>query len=247
MGACREVGATVCYDGSHPLGLIAGGQFQDPIADGVDLLIGSTSKTLFGPARGILLIRESEEIHEKLLSVYRNFLIQSTYQLNGLVALAVALAETIEFGRSFATAVVANSQALAKALSERGVEILGMDQGGSRSHQVLPKIGWFPSEKTQLVRDQLQAAGIFCDGMLRFGTQQVTRLGATTKDMETLAGFIAEALASASADTSRLARINDEVAGFADFNTRSTLTRTRLSISSWREPYYRGRRFECRA
>jgi glycine hydroxymethyltransferase len=41
MPACREVGAVVCYDGSHPLGLIAGHQFHDPIAEGVDLMIGS--------------------------------------------------------------------------------------------------------------------------------------------------------------------------------------------------------------
>ena len=42
--AAQEVGAKVLYDGAHVLGLIAGGQFQDPIGDGVDALMGSTIK-----------------------------------------------------------------------------------------------------------------------------------------------------------------------------------------------------------
>lgn len=216
LEACKSVGATVCYDGSHPLGLIAGKQFHDPLAEGVDLLIGSTSKTLFGPARGILLVRESEEIREKLLTVYRNFLVQSTYQLNGLVALVVALAETAEFGRSFAANVVANSQALAKGLSESGIEILGMDQGGSQSHQVLPKIGWFPSEKTQAMRDRLQKAGIFCDGLIRFGTQQLTRLGVTDREMNQVADFIAEAYMLNDGDNAGLEWVRKKVERFAE-------------------------------
>lgn len=216
LDTCKSVGATVCYDGSHPLGLIAGKKFHDPLTEGVDLLIGSTSKTLFGPARGILLVRESEEIREKLLDVYRKFLVQSTYQLNGLVALVVALAETAEFGRSFAANVVANSQALAKGLSERGIEVLGMEQGGSQSHQVLPKIGWFPSEKTQAIRDRLQKAGIFCDGLIRFGTQQLTRLGVTDREMEQVADFIAEAYMLGDSDNTGLARIRKKVERFAE-------------------------------
>jgi glycine hydroxymethyltransferase len=224
MGACREVGAVVCYDGSHPLGLIAGGQFQDPMADGVDLMVGSTSKTLFGPARGLLLVREDAEIHEKLLSVYRNFLIQSTYQLNGLVALAVALAETMEFGQAFAADVVANSRALAKALSDRGVDVLGMDQGGSQSHQVLPRIGWFANEQSRAMRDTLQSAGIFCDGMVRFGTQQLTRLGAGPKDMKVVAELIGAAMTTSPDDAAKLARIREDVAGFAESHRKLCYT-----------------------
>jgi glycine hydroxymethyltransferase len=215
LGACRSVGASVCYDGSHPLGLIAGGQFHDPLAEGVDLLIGSTSKTLFGPARGIILVRESDEIYEKLLSVYKNFLVQSTYQLNGLVALVVALAETIEFGQSFARSVVANSQALARGLSRRNMDILGMNQGGSQSHQVLPRAGWVPSQETQLIRDRLQRAGILCDGLLRFGTQQLTRLGVTAQETDEVAGLIAEAFGLDENDEAGLDRVRKNVEQFA--------------------------------
>jgi len=209
--ACRSVGATVCYDGSHPLGLIAGGQFQNPFAEGADLLIGSTSKTLFGPARGILLVRESEQIRDQLVSVFANFLIQSTYQLNGLVALVVALAETKEFAREFATKVVANSQALARGLAQRGVDILGMANGGSQSHQVLPRIGWNPSPETRAVRDRLQRAGVLCDQLLRFGTQQVTRLGYGPTEMDRVADLIAQAMNATENDEKTVSRVNRDV------------------------------------
>ena len=33
------------YDAAHVLGLIAGGQFQQPIAEGADLMMGSTHKS----------------------------------------------------------------------------------------------------------------------------------------------------------------------------------------------------------
>ncbi|MGI0130209.1 MAG: serine hydroxymethyltransferase, partial [Thermoplasmata archaeon] len=47
--AAHSVGALVLYDGSHVLGLIAGGEFQDPLREGADLLYGSTHKSFPGP------------------------------------------------------------------------------------------------------------------------------------------------------------------------------------------------------
>ena len=35
---CEEVGAYIAYDASHVLGLIAGGQFQDPLREGADFI-----------------------------------------------------------------------------------------------------------------------------------------------------------------------------------------------------------------
>jgi glycine hydroxymethyltransferase len=56
--AADEVGAKVMYDGAHVLGLIAGGQFQDPLREGADLMAGSTHKTFPGPQGGIILCKE---------------------------------------------------------------------------------------------------------------------------------------------------------------------------------------------
>src|SRR3972149_28300 len=47
--AIQEVGCPVWYDGAHVMGLIAGGQFQDPLREGADVITGSTHKTLPGP------------------------------------------------------------------------------------------------------------------------------------------------------------------------------------------------------
>lgn len=48
--AAHEVDALVAYDGSHVLGLIAGGGFQDPLREGASVLFGSTHKVLW-PSR----------------------------------------------------------------------------------------------------------------------------------------------------------------------------------------------------
>src|SRR5438093_1041555 len=53
--ACDEAGALLAYDGSHVLGLIAGGQFQDPLREGADVLFGSTHKSFFGPQGGLVV------------------------------------------------------------------------------------------------------------------------------------------------------------------------------------------------
>ena len=52
--AAKAAGTRLLYDGAHVLGLIAGGQFQDPLREGADVLMGSTHKTYFGPQRGVV-------------------------------------------------------------------------------------------------------------------------------------------------------------------------------------------------
>src|SRR5882672_5089016 len=52
---CREMKIPILFDGAHVLGLIAGGQFQDPLREGATYLTGSTHKTLPGPQRGVIL------------------------------------------------------------------------------------------------------------------------------------------------------------------------------------------------
>ena len=50
-----EVGATLCYDAAHVAGLIAGGEFQDPLGEGAQVMSFSTHKTLFGPQGGTIV------------------------------------------------------------------------------------------------------------------------------------------------------------------------------------------------
>ena len=51
---CREHKIPILFDGAHVLGLIAGGEFQDPLREGATYLTGSTHKTFPGPQRGVI-------------------------------------------------------------------------------------------------------------------------------------------------------------------------------------------------
>ena len=62
---CRGIGANIVFDGAHVLGLIAGGEFQDPLREGADVLIGSTHKSFFGPQGGLIVSNNhADSLHE---------------------------------------------------------------------------------------------------------------------------------------------------------------------------------------
>ena len=192
--AAREVGATIYYDGSHVMGLIAGSEFQDPFSEGANLLAGSTHKTLPGPQRGLILTND-EEIYEKISNVFDSppFL-QSCYHLNTLVALGVALAECKQFGQQFATQIVKNARALAKALDEEGVSVLAAEYGYTRSHQVILENEGFASPRGFEIKAKLEECGILVDAVVRLGVQEVTRLGMKEAEMQQIASLIADVI-----------------------------------------------------
>lgn len=121
--AAHEVGAVVAYDGSHVMGLIAGGEFQDPLREGADVLFGSTHKTFPGPQRGMIATND-KGLMERISNVLAPppFLL-SCYHLNTVVALGVAAAEMLAFGREYAAQIVRNSQALAQGLLDNDVPV----------------------------------------------------------------------------------------------------------------------------
>jgi glycine hydroxymethyltransferase len=111
MDALNDVEAIVWYDGAHVLGLIAGGQFQDPMREGVDIMTGSTHKTLPGPQRGIILCdpkskgMKPEKMYRKLnFGVFPGVL--SNHHLHTMAALAITLAEHQKFGEAYANVVL---------------------------------------------------------------------------------------------------------------------------------------------
>jgi glycine hydroxymethyltransferase len=50
-----EWGGQIFFDGAPQAGLIAGGQFQDPLREGAAVLTGSAGKTFSGPQSGIVV------------------------------------------------------------------------------------------------------------------------------------------------------------------------------------------------
>ncbi len=186
----KEVGmratGTIAYDGSHVLGLIAGGEFQDPLREGCSLLYGSTHKSLPGPQGGIILSNNDEVFGAVSGRVFPG--IVDNVHLNRVAGLAVALLEMMQFGKAYAQAVVRNSRALARALVAEGIRVRGAAQGYTKSHQVL-----LDYDGTKLVSNaaRLEQANIIADNGGRLGTSELTRMGYGTKDMETIAELIA--------------------------------------------------------
>jgi glycine hydroxymethyltransferase len=182
------------YDGSHVLGLIAGQQFQDPLAEGADILLGSTHKTFFGPQGGVILSNSRNWF--KKVEKFGGFLQGDHILIDNMHphrvgALTVAALELLEFGKGYAKQVVKNSQALAKQLHTNGIPVKGAAVGFTKSHQVLLD---YPPQPAISIKSKLEKLGIFTDILLRFGTSEVTRLGMQEEEMKLLADIIADCI-----------------------------------------------------
>ncbi|MFX1566146.1 MAG: serine hydroxymethyltransferase [Promethearchaeota archaeon] len=190
---CREVGTILVYDGSHVLGLIAGGQFQDPFQEGAQVLLGSTHKTLFGPQGGIVLVKNDPELAEQIDFTLRpNPVLVDNYHHHRVAALGIALTELLAFGKDYAKQVVLNSQWLAKELAENKIPLVGEAWEYTKSHQVLLHTDNLNQGQTMCA--QLEASDIIADAGVRLGSQEVTRRGMKTNQMPTIANLIARCL-----------------------------------------------------
>lgn len=192
IGAAREAfDGPLVYDGAHVMGLLATGAFQDPLAEGADVLIGSTHKSLPGPQGGVVLTDDAE-----LAARLRTYLEYDEGTGIGLVdnphpsriaALGVALEELA--GRpEYGADVVANAQALAEALDDHGVPVLYADRGYTASHQVLLDLA--PDEVDRYCSD-LEDQLIFVDRGGRVGTAEATWRGMGPDEMQTIAEMMA--------------------------------------------------------
>ena len=214
--AAHEVGAKVMYDGAHVLGLIAGGQFQDPLREGADVMTGSSHKTFPGPQGGFVLSDSSDEkFHRKLNnSIFPGTC--SSYHLHHVAGKAVALAEFEEFGTQYAKDIVANAQALAAALAAEGFDVLAEERGYTASHQVLTRHGDIDSGAGRKAAQTLENSGIITNmnmlpgdtkamqpSGLRLGVPELTRVGMGTDEMTDVARFFARALIK-NQDTSKI-------------------------------------------
>ncbi len=205
--AAKEVGASVMYDGAHVLGLIAGGQFQDPLREGADLMTGSSHKTFPGPQGGFLLSSSEDPAFHRRLNNAMFPGVCSSYHLHHVAGKVMALAEFMEYGEAYARDTVTNAQAFAAALASEGFDVLAEGRGYTASHQVLTRHGDLDSGAGAKAAKQLEDAGIITNmnmlpgdtkalspSGLRLGVQELTRVGFTPGDMEEVARFYARVL-----------------------------------------------------
>ncbi|PIS01586.1 MAG: hypothetical protein COT84_01565 [Chlamydiae bacterium CG10_big_fil_rev_8_21_14_0_10_35_9] len=189
MRAIVGEGPLMIYDGSHVLGLIAGGQFQAPLEEGCDILIGNTHKTFPGPQKGMLLYKNSffgREIADELfLSVL------STQHTHHSIALYLTLIEMHQFAKDYATQILTNREALAQALIEEGFQV-----HNSQSHKLALIGGPFHEECALLHQNQISTNSrkLFDAPSIRMGVQEATRKGMKEREMIRIAKLIRRCL-----------------------------------------------------
>jgi len=196
----HEIGAKVVYDASHVLGLIAGGEFQDPIKEGADVVTASTHKTFPGPQRAIIMCKK--ELAKKIdRGVFPG--VVSNHHLHSLAGYVIACLEMLEFGKDYANQIVKNAKRLAESLYNLGYDVVCPDLGFTKSHQIavdVSKLGG--GDKIAKI---LEEVGIILNKNLlpwddvknadnpsgiRIGVQEVTRLGMKENEMDIIAELI---------------------------------------------------------
>lgn len=197
----QEWGGKVYFDGAHQLGLIGGGQFQDPLSEGASIMTGSAGKTFSGPQSGIIVWNDPD-INKAVTDTIFPAL-AATHQVNRVAALAAAAAEFLAFGEEYMAQIVKNAQALGKALQDRGLTMLGSHKGFTKTHQVIADVRSFGNgleiakklgeaniiTNKNLIPDNKPEDWDFPSG-LRIGTTEVTRLGMKEAEMEQIADFM---------------------------------------------------------
>ena len=194
------------YDAAHVAGLIAGGQFQDPLREGADTMTMSTHKTLFGPQGGLVLGFEN---HAEMIKKATFPGLTSSHHIHHMAAKAITFAETLEFGKDYAKQVIKNAKALGEYLNGFGFKVLGEKRGFTKSHQIAVNVLDYSDggkveadlEKAniivnrQLIPGDIKAGrNYFHPGGIRLGVSELTRLGYVQSDMQDVAQFIKQVI-----------------------------------------------------
>jgi glycine hydroxymethyltransferase len=200
-----EVGAHVLFDAAHQRGIIAGGAWPNPLAEGAHLMTMSTYKSLGGPAGGLIVTNDAA-IAETLDRIAFPGM-TANFDAGKSAALAITLLDWREFGADYAKAMVALAQALAGELAARGIRVFARDRGMTTSHQFAVEAA--PFGGGQAASKTLRRAGFLACGIglpiaevagdlngLRIGTPELVRRGVTPADAPVLAELIAEGLRS---------------------------------------------------
>lgn len=197
----HSIGGTVGYDAAHVAGLIAGGQFQDPLREGADIVSLSTHKTFFGPQHGGVL--SWDKYSEKIKRATFPGMV-SNHHLHAVAGLTIACAEMLEYGVEYTSQIVKNAKALGQALFEKGFNVLAEHKGFTQSHVILIDITKYGDGGT--IEETLEKANIIINrnllpwdikegrhfmhpGGIRLGVSEVTRLGMKEPEMSEIAEF----------------------------------------------------------
>lgn len=196
----KSVDAALMVDMAHIAGLVAAGLHPSPVPH-ADVVTMTTHKTLRGPRGGAIVCKKAW-IKKVNSAVFPGM--QGGPLMHVIAAKAIAFAEALkpEF-TEYQERVLANSQALANGLMERGIRLVS---GGTDNHLMLVDLRGpeGPGVTGAQAEDWLHAAGITANknlipfdpekpmqtSGLRIGTPAVTTRGFTTDDMSDIADWM---------------------------------------------------------
>lgn len=216
-----EVGAYLMVDMAHIAGLVAAGLHPSPIPY-ADVVTTTTHKTLRGPRGGMILW--NEKANEKFNFDKAIFPGTQGGPLEHVIAgKAVCFKEALqpEF-KAYQKQILANAQALANALLDRGVNLVS---GGTDNHLMLVDLRDENVTGKDLEK-RLDSAHITCNknaipndprspfltSGVRLGTPAVTTRGMKEEDMD----VIAEAISLVIKDEANVEKAKELVAGLTE-------------------------------
>jgi glycine hydroxymethyltransferase len=215
---CDEVGALHMCDMAHYSGLIAAGEYPNPVPH-CDVVTSTTHKSIRGPRGGMILWNNEELTKAINMSVFPG--IQGGPLMHVIAGKAVCFKEaaTPEF-KIYQNQIRRNADALAKAMQAEGFRIVS---GGTDSHLMLVDLQPFSitGKVAQIVLDEVNITTNknsipfdpekpFVTSGIRLGTPAVTTRGMGEAEMATVASLIGRALRNHE-DQAALAKIRDEV------------------------------------
>ena len=202
---CKTKGIPVLFDAAHVFGLIAGGLFQDPWREGATWVTASTHKTFPGPQRGVIVSDLEPEDEARYWPAADRGVFpgsSSNHHLHTLPALLAAVREMQQHAVAYAGQIVANAQALGRALDAEGIPVEARDFGYTRSHQIAVNVA--EDGGGLEVAQRLEASDIIVNynllphdkdarnpSGLRIGVQEMTRYGMREQEMQRLAELLA--------------------------------------------------------
>ena len=213
----KEIGAIFMVDMAHFAGLSATGVYPSPVPH-ADVVTTRTHKTLRGPRGGMILCKaqHAAAVNKAMFPGTQGGPLEHV-----IAAKAVALKEALEPAFTvYCKQIVSNAQALAKALTAKGYQLVS---GGTDNHLMLVDLR-NKGLTGKVAEKALDVAGItvnkntvpketqspFVTSGVRIGTPAVTTRGMKEREMAQIADLIDRVLA-APEDQGLAARVREEV------------------------------------
>lgn len=202
----QKINAVIMYDMAHVLGLV-GDYFQNPFAEGAEIVTGSTHKTFFGTQRGIIAGNYDKDDYK--FGLWETIETRafpgsvSNHHLGTMLGLLMAAYEMNSFKAEYQKNIIQNAKYFAKCLKNAGMDVAGDPSiSYTETHQVIVRVGYGtgPEIANRLENNNIivnyqatpEEEGFSASGAIRLGVSEMTRFGFGPKEFEQTAEYIAD-------------------------------------------------------